>query len=120
MSLFDRYTVEDPPEEGSTFWDVYCSVESWRWLPTPWQRDSLDLGTVHRTADSAQRHSRAMLCADRLAEALEAMESRVTSMYRVINPHANYDTGNRMSDGDPVVVNARALLREIRGEEVGG
>jgi hypothetical protein len=72
VSLFDRYTPENPPKVGDKVWWAAWHGE----LPMIWRgardRHCLVTGSVHRSQKSAQRYVRALQSGGQLAEALSS------------------------------------------------
>jgi hypothetical protein len=74
----NRYTVEDPPEEGAWVWCANTCVGSpdlylYRYQPLPTENDVLKSGCLHRTPESARAHARRMLMAHEILEAIEML-----------------------------------------------
>jgi hypothetical protein len=106
----DRYTVDDPPEEGSfvyfasTFnvanrkvgdgliWGFYDAND----------RLLLEAGLLHRTPESAETHASRMVMADDILEALEMLLRAQTSDSLTWREH--------------VTRGARAVAKRARGE----
>jgi hypothetical protein len=99
MSLFDRYTVDDPPKRGSCVWWVDAD-DIVLWSGGGYRDLQLKSGFVHRTQESAERHRHALVCGDRLVVALEDLLTQVEQY----GHKAECDA-------------AHALLAEIRGED---
>jgi len=75
----DRYTVDDPPEDGEA---VHVPFVHDNGFGEAWFRYDvasgdaavvLERGFLHRTRESANAHARRMLMADDILDALEAM-----------------------------------------------
>jgi hypothetical protein len=74
----DRYTVEDPPEEGEWVWCPEACLGETELYQTMYRtnaecKEALKAGALHRTPESAEAQARRMLMADEILEALEAM-----------------------------------------------
>jgi uracil DNA glycosylase len=69
----DRYTVDDPPEEGEDVWIARAYRQDAQY--SVWSHGGflLENRCLHRTEESAQAHARRMVMADEILEALEAM-----------------------------------------------
>jgi hypothetical protein len=69
----DRYTVEDPPEDGEDVWIARAYRQDAQY--SVWSHGGflLEDRCLHRTEESAKTHVRRMVMADEILEALEAM-----------------------------------------------
>jgi hypothetical protein len=69
----DRYTVEDPPEEGGDVWIARAYRQGAQY--SVWSHGGflLENRCLHRTEESAQTHARRMVMADDILQALEML-----------------------------------------------
>jgi hypothetical protein len=69
----DRYTVDDPPEEGEDVWIARAYRQDAQY--SVWSHGGflLENRCLHRTEESAQAHARRMVMADDILEALEML-----------------------------------------------
>jgi hypothetical protein len=105
----DRYTVDDPPEEGvEVFMPNFLQRHN---LTFTFDYDSrtdknlLESGYIHRTPESAKAHAKRMLVADDILKALEMLLRAQDSESPTWREH--------------VTRGARAVVAKARGE-VGG
>jgi len=71
----DRYTGEDPPEEGAWVWYLDLTPELYlqRYYTPPVDKVALQAGVLHRTAESAEGLAWRMGMVDEILEALEGL-----------------------------------------------
>ena len=74
----DRYTVDDPPEEGEWVWCAEVCLGEIELYQSTYRsmgvgNKALQSGALHRTRESAEAHARRMLMADDILQALEML-----------------------------------------------